>query len=333
MADIIVSIIVPVYKTEQYLERCVSSLIHQTIQEIEIILVDDGSPDNSGILCDQFAEMDSRIKVIHKANGGLSSARNAGMAAAKGRYIGFVDSDDDIELDMYRKMSSIADTNQVDFVMSDYLRIQANGKKYVKTLDIDCGLYSKEKIRQCIFPSLIMGENLDYGPLLSVWHCLYRRDFLDTNGLRFEDDIRWSEDNIFSAITGYHANSFYYMKGIPLYHYYQNADTITTSYKRGAWKVYCRMNDRLHQFFDTIKEYDFSRQLKLHMIYYACNCVGQEMSGNRKTALENIKTILNDPHLRNAFSGFAYPKVSLKLTVQLFLMKHRLTRLLYYLKH
>ena len=117
-----VSIVVPIYKTEQYLKRCVDSLIHQTLKDIEIILVDDGSPDNCPAMCEELAETDSRIKIVHKKNGGLSSARNAGMRVAEGEYIGFVDSDDDVEADMYERMADIADRENVDFVMSDYKR-------------------------------------------------------------------------------------------------------------------------------------------------------------------------------------------------------------------
>ena len=95
-----VSIIVPVYKVEKYLRKCIDSIINQTLKDIEIILVDDGSPDNCGKICDEYAAKDTRIKVIHKENGGLSSARNAGMEVAEGEYIGFVDSDDWIESDL-----------------------------------------------------------------------------------------------------------------------------------------------------------------------------------------------------------------------------------------
>ena len=90
----LISVIVPVYKVEKYLDRCVESIVNQTYRNLEIILVDDGSPDNCGAMCDVWAAKDSRIKVIHKKNGGLSDARNAGMAVSTGQYIGFVDGDD-----------------------------------------------------------------------------------------------------------------------------------------------------------------------------------------------------------------------------------------------
>ena len=97
----LISIIVPIYNVEKYIHKCIESIINQTYKNLEIILVDDGSPDNCGNICEEYAKNDSRIKVIHKENNGLSSARNAGLEICKGDYIGFVDSDDYIELNMY----------------------------------------------------------------------------------------------------------------------------------------------------------------------------------------------------------------------------------------
>ena len=97
----LISVIVPIYNVEKYLDRCVDSIINQTYKNLEIILVDDGSPDNCLAICDSWAEKDRRIKVIHKENGGVSSARNSALDIASGDYIGFVDSDDWIEPDMY----------------------------------------------------------------------------------------------------------------------------------------------------------------------------------------------------------------------------------------
>lgn len=112
--DDLISVIVPIYNVEQYLERCIESIRCQTYKNIEIILVNDGSADKSGLLCDQFSKSDPRIKVIHKENGGLSSARNAGLKAAKGKFVGFVDSDDWIANDMYEYLYNLISKNEAD---------------------------------------------------------------------------------------------------------------------------------------------------------------------------------------------------------------------------
>lgn len=112
-----ISIIVPIYRVECYLRRCIDSLLAQTYKDLEIILVDDGSPDNSSLICDEYAMKDHRIRVIHQGNTGLSAARNAGMKVASGTYIGFVDSDDYVEPRMYENLIRIIEANNADIAM------------------------------------------------------------------------------------------------------------------------------------------------------------------------------------------------------------------------
>ncbi len=322
------SIIVPVYNVEKYLDRCVTSIRNQAFLDWELILVDDGSQDKSPLMCDGFAKEDQRIRVIHKENGGLSSARNTGLKEAKGEYVGFVDSDDTINKDMYTKMIEIADITNVDFLMSDYIRIPSDGSSYLKTLSIRGGLYTKEDIQKDIYPSLIMGGNIDHGPLLSVCHCLYRLTFLKSKELFFDDDILWSEDNLFSAKVGYCAESFYYLKGEGLYNYYQNQGTITTSFRKDSWHIYLKMNEYLHEFFRNKKDYDFTQELKWHLIYYACVSVSQTRSLTKEKAEEELRNILYNSRLENAFKNVDLSGVSTKLKIQLLLMKYKMISLL-----
>ena len=116
-----ISIIVPIYNVEQYLKRCVDSILAQTFKDFELILVDDGSPDSCPFICDEYARIDSRIKVIHKANGGLSDARNAGLEMAMGNYIAFVDSDDWIASDTYEYLYELIKKNKADVVSGSYV--------------------------------------------------------------------------------------------------------------------------------------------------------------------------------------------------------------------
>lgn len=121
-----VSVVVPVYKTEAYLEKCVDSILSSTYKNIEVVLVDDGSPDNSGKICDEYAEKDTRVKVIHKENGGLSSARNSGIAVASGEYITFVDSDDTIRIDAIERMLSVAEGENAAIVKMKFKNVTEN---------------------------------------------------------------------------------------------------------------------------------------------------------------------------------------------------------------
>lgn len=226
---------------------------------------------------------------------------------------------------MFAIMLTAAKTSDADIVMCDYFRVLRTGRRWLMTTALRPGLYEKADIIKYLYPSLIMGENLDYGPLLSVWHCLYSRKFLNQYHLAFADDIPWSEDNLFSAMAGYHAKRFFYLKSMGLYNYFQNPGTITTSCPPGAWNVYKRMNRYLENYFSFRSDYDFRRQLQLHLLYYACHVIRME----RQEAC--IRNVLKDLHQAHFFDHFRMPDVSLKLKIQLWLMKHQCARTLTFL--
>lgn len=138
----LISVIVPIYNVEAYLKKCVESIIHQSYQNLEIILVDDGSPDNCGLICDQMAKEDKRIKVVHQKNGGLSNARNSGIRIANGKYIVFIDSDDWIECDFVSKMYNSAIEVDADLVICGITYLNENGEKNKNVLPGKDGIYS-----------------------------------------------------------------------------------------------------------------------------------------------------------------------------------------------
>ena len=143
----VLSIIVPVFKAEQFLHKCVDSILGQTLQDLELILVDDGSPDKSGSICEAYAKKDSRVRVIHQQNAGVSAARNAGLAIASGDYVGFVDSDDWVAADMYETMHGAAVCCSAEIVMCDILAAGEDGTEQMDTiawLSGDCVLTQKD---------------------------------------------------------------------------------------------------------------------------------------------------------------------------------------------
>ncbi|MBO4674921.1 MAG: glycosyltransferase [Elusimicrobiaceae bacterium] len=180
MSSPLISIIVPIYNVEKYLSQCLDSIVAQTYQNLEIILVDDGSPDNCGKICDEYAAKDSRIKIIHQVNAGLSAARNAGLEIAMGEYIGFVDSDDYIESDMYEYLYGLIKRDNAAMAM--------------------CAICQDEGFvddRQCKFPYLLIPtlEIFQFSNWPPVWNKLYRRDFIST--LRFNTTVSNGEDGLF----------------------------------------------------------------------------------------------------------------------------------------
>ena len=146
-----VSVIVPVYNAEKYLRECVDSILGQTLSDIELILVDDGSTDSSPAICDRYAEQDARVQVIHKPNGRAASARNAGLRAASGDYVAFVDSDDWVSPKMYEKM---LDTG-ADVTLCDYVRFQGKTETPFTQPNVNAGFYDKAQMREKIYPHLV----------------------------------------------------------------------------------------------------------------------------------------------------------------------------------
>ena len=170
-----ISIIIPIYKVEQYLDECVTSIINQTYKDLEIILVDDGSPDNCPQMCDKWAKKDARIKVVHKKNGGLSSARNAGLKVATGEYIGFVDSDDYVDETMYEDLIQVMMQNEKTMVVSSPIIRNTDGvftPYKVGTYEYKDG----DTMSFSEYMKLFLGMNMD----ATVWNKLYKREFIQT---------------------------------------------------------------------------------------------------------------------------------------------------------
>lgn len=206
-----ISVIVPVYKVEPYLDKCVSSIVNQTYKNLEIILVDDGSPDNCPAMCDAWAEKDSRIRVIHKTNGGLSDARNAGMAVATGELMAFVDSDDWIAPDMYEYLYQRLAEDNSDIAACGVQMVWENKTpSRMLTRDGNCVLNQEEAMRAIIEESWLKQP---------VWYKLYKtalvRDILFPKG-KCHEDVFWSYQAVGSAkkvSVSDHVGYYYLQRG------------------------------------------------------------------------------------------------------------------------
>lgn len=181
-----ISVIVPVYNVEPYLSQCIDSILSQTFSNFELILVDDGSSDQSGKICDEYAARDSRIVVIHKENGGVSSARNAGLNIAKGEYITFIDSDDWISSDFFQQAINNCEKNNLDMYLAGFIRMMPDGKQYKSAIPTDITCYSDE-IPQELFANLL---NKNYTANSTAK--LIRKQLIGM--LRFDLSMNWGED-------------------------------------------------------------------------------------------------------------------------------------------
>lgn len=218
MTDSLISVIVPVYKVEQFLHRCVDSLVSQTYKNIEIILVDDGSPDCCGVICDDYAKIDARIKVIHKQNGGLSSARNAGIDVAKGDYIAFVDSDDWVDCDCYDKLYHLARKYNASLICAGRYDVDgATGEETVGLCPEIEEVISGEEFASRIF----RWNNMDS----ASWDKLYSRELFE--------EIRYPEGVIGEDLPVTYRLALKAKRcalgNFPFYHYFHRPGSITTS--------------------------------------------------------------------------------------------------------
>ncbi len=214
----LISIIVPVYKVEQYLAKCVDSILAQTYRNLEIFLVDDGSPDNCGAICDAYGQKDSRIRVIHKENGGLSSARNTALEVAQGEYFGFVDSDDWIEPEMYETL--LAGIRKYDAKMAYGGRYDVDGRTGEKTR----GLCAQKD--ECITGMEMLGrvfiwDNCDS----AAWDKLYHRSLFEE--IRYPQGLNSEDVAIFYKLM--ERTDKVAMCSKPLYNYLHRENSITTA--------------------------------------------------------------------------------------------------------
>ena len=276
-----ISVIVPCYKVEDYLSQCLESIIGQTYKNLEIILVDDGSPDRCPLICDEYAQKDSRIKVIHKKNGGLSSARNAGLDIATGDYIAFVDSDDWLELDMYETLYNVINNYCVDIAVCDIIKY-SNG---VKTKETEDG----ENVSIINSPKDAFLHQFYTKPCIrfEVWNKLFRREVV--SNIRFKEGQIY-EDIYFDRCVFQRINKIAY---IPKYKYYYRINRpggTNSFFKRNRFALFDEL-DGCIELFNKNEWNDLSNIYKEYA-YGTCLAFYQAVLGLDNNS--DFKSILKD---------------------------------------
>lgn len=324
--DCTISVIVPVYNSEKYLKRCIDSILNQTYKAIELILVDDGSPDNCGKICDEYAKKDKRVRVIHKTNAGVSAARNLGLEIASGNYATFVDSDDYIEPEMYSNMMEKVHQYNCDVVMCDCIKDFTDHSE-IYTHDIRAGFYDKEQLINEYYPHLLMMENVEYPATISNCLTLFNRNKL--GNLRYVVGVRYSEDLLFGAQLVYNTDSFYYMKEQAYYHYYMNPTSATHKFTVDKWNDYKTLHFEINKYFSECESFDFSHQIDLCLLFFVYNSVSNIFSADnleREKKFEIVRNILGDNEVRRMFSNIKVLKlpISKKLKIVTIIYKYRI---------
>ena len=320
----LISVIVPVYQCEEYLSRCLDSILNQTYSMLEIILIDDGSTDQSSAICDEYGKHDKRVKVIHQRNKGVSAARNQGLDIACGDYITFVDSDEYIEPEMYEQMLEKANRFSCDVVMCDCVK-DFSDHSSIYTHSIRGGYYDYEQLKNEYYPHLLMMEDVEYPATISNCLMLFKSEICNT---RYIEGVRFSEDLLFGAQLMYNARSFYYMKGETYYHYVMNDNSATHQFTKDKWNDYLILYDEAKRYFLQIEEFSFRNQLDLMLLFLVYNSVGN-ICGTKCLPLNQrkllINNVLHDPLVIKMFKNLSICSlpISWKSKIYTYLLKYR----------
>lgn len=267
-----VSIIVPIYNVEKYLDRCMQSLVNQTLKDIEIILVDDGSPDNCPQMCDEYAQKDNRIKVLHKQNAGLGFARNSGLEIATGKYVAFVDSDDYVDTSMYETLYIRAETINVDVVFCGFnTEVSKNKWRESKEVNKD-QLWVGNNVKEFMYNMIASGKGVRQERLyqMSVWHAIYRRDIIIKHNIYFPSErVVVSEDIPFQVDFLKNSNRILYLKE-HYYYYCLNGTSLTATFKKEKFYGYNKLRECL---LSKINETEYRQRVnRLYIGYCRSYC-------------------------------------------------------------
>ena len=336
-----VSVVVPIYKVEKYLCNCIESLIGQTLNDIEIILVDDGSPDNCPAICDRYAEQDTRINVIHKKNGGVSAARNDGLATAKGEWVIFCDSDDWMVPSALESLYNKAVETDSDVVIGDVYQVRENKKSHTVFYANEFTTEDQEFINRLIEADIYRtycpnppsdGPAFGYG---GPWNKLVRRSLLTDNHIKFDLRVKGIFDDIlYTAHILAAANRISYIS-VPVYNYRIVSSSITHTFKPNVLEINDAIFYSWQEFFEEQEERaDFSTP------FYACVMRRLEESINlyflnennkksRKILKAELKGLVDSEPYKTAFKKAEADKLSRKQKLLTYLGKRKMITLIF----
>lgn len=324
-----VSIIVPIYNVEKYLDRCMNSLLNQTLREIEIILVDDGSPDNCPRMCDDYAKKDCRVKVIHKKNAGLGYARNSGLDLATGEYIAFVDSDDYVASNMYEKLYCTALATKSDTVYCGFLRVY-DGRVTIHQHVQSLLIFKENEVAKLLLDFIASSPEYrkDWKYEMSVWHAIYSSKIIREYDIKFiSERILLSEDLPFQIDYLKEANSIAYLPDCLYYYCTNNENSLThTNYSSEKLIRALKLIDFLSEETEKIKNADL--RIKRCFISYLrallYGVVGSDLSFSQKRIYTKA---LSDNKIWRRIAGYPYDTLNLNSKIICYLQRHGYTYL------
>lgn len=336
-----VSVIVPIYNVEKYLDKCINSLRNQTLNDIEIILVDDESPDNCPYICDKYAALDSRIKVIHKKNEGLGYARNSGLKISTGEYIVFVDSDDYIELDTLEKCYFIAKENDYDFVKYNLIRHEKKNNKIFKiNSPLETGIYDENRIKsKILLPMIGILPNQEGDSYVNCSSCnfLYKSSIIKDNGILFVSEREYMSEDLIFNIQFLLNSKKAYVTDFYFYNYIANENSLTGVYRPERVEKEIFLNKQLSNLIaneiklSTNEKNEIESRLSRTFIDRIRICIKAEIVRNDinlKTKRKNILNICKNEDVKSIIENYPISKLTFKYKISFTLIKYQLSTLI-----
>ena len=326
-----VSIVVPIYNAQEYLTQCVESLTGQDYENIEILLIDDGSTDDSPQICDRLQAECNKIRTIHKENGGTASARNLGVAEATGEYVMFIDADDWFDLDTVSTLVKHMDENQLDVARFNYVREYGDKSLEKKNTFLEERVYEGEECRQTcrqvlglVDEELSHPENMNF--LASVCFNIYRRKIITENNLKFVNffEVGSFVDGLFNFEVFNYVKRFEFI-GKAFYHYRKtNITSASKKYRKDYLKKQGVLFDKLEKVMEKHNITYYARSAYCSRVVYnsmemCFNALRSSNSFSEKR--QEIKAILKNPRLKKIRKGFKLKQLPLKWKVYFFFIK------------
>ena len=325
----LISVIVPVYNTKNYLDECINSILKQTYVKLEILIIDDGSTDETGDMCERYLDIDDRVKVYHKANEGLGLTRNYGIKKSNGKYICFIDSDDKIENNFVEHLYTEMIKNHVDVCKAGFTRFADNN--ILKKIQYAGVVYKGDEAKTEFLPRLIGSSPEKHDSVeMAVCGVLYKADIIKGHSIEFPSErVLIYEDMIFNIKYFQYANGGCLTSSTG-YYYRVNEFSLTMSYRQDRFEAYKKFYQYVNELLISFG-YDIDTTLRLDRYFFIClrKCLQQESHNpNKSNITRNIKEICSDETVKTILEQYPIHKLGYKQKVFLLLIKAKAVSIL-----
>ncbi len=323
MGDSLISVIVPIYNGEKYLNRCIDSILNQSYKNIEVILINDGSKDDSASICKEYEKKDKRVRFFSKENSGVSNTRNLGIKESKGKYIMFADCDDCVTSNCIEVLLNNLNQYNTDISIGNVLKTDNPGES-INNVDEQIKLFNEDK--QLLYLTIYNNhfDDIKYteGPCAK----LIRSDLIKGNNIFFDSDLRYGEDSLFSLNCYFHANSVV-LSNIFVYYYYVNEMSVSSgkvfALKNEIYKMISKHKEelvRLNLFESLEDDFDFFCFRQVEKIFR-----------NARFSKNEFLSFIREDNIQQILKKIRYKKYSFKTNIKIFLYKHEFYELLKFL--